>query len=289
MATIPRRPGVYQITCMPTGQVYIGRTVNLLTRWKAHTRLLGLGRHTNRRLQAAWVMFEPEDFRFSILEFADEADLVATEQKWIDQSGCLDREIGFNISDNAAYPSGMQAHVWEGFIDPDGNEVTIKNLSAFCREHGLSPVIMQRLAWGKHKNKGHKGWTHRNSVRQRDYIKTHEGFIDPAGNPVGPIVNMAEFARAHGLVAAHMTALANGRILSHQGWTHVTSRPRQNGPKTYTGFVNPVGERVIITNLQDFCKEHGLHIIKMRQVKCGIHRSHKGWTWREEPDDTSAE
>lgn len=289
MATIPRRPGVYQITCMPTGQVYIGRTVNLLTRWKAHTRLLGLGRHGNHRLQEAWNMFEPEDFRFSILEFADEADLVTTEQKWIDQSGCTDKSIGFNIADNAEYPFGIREQVWEGFVDPSGHHVTITNLHKFCRENNLDFPSMHRLSKGISKLKSYKGWTHRNSVRERDYIKTHEGFIDPAGNPVGSIVNMAEFCRQHDLDNTHMIALANGRILSHKGWTHVTSRQSLKTPKTYRGFINPAGERVIVTNFREFCEEHNLQKVKMYEVMAGKRPHHKDWTWREESDDTPTE
>jgi hypothetical protein len=34
---------------------------------------------------------------------------------------------------------------------------------------------MNRLAKGKSKLKSYKGWTPRNSVRQREYIKTYDG------------------------------------------------------------------------------------------------------------------
>ncbi|HYF65142.1 MAG TPA: hypothetical protein VD886_20110 [Herpetosiphonaceae bacterium] len=178
----------------------------------------------------------------------------------------------------------LNIKVWEGFIDPEGNPVPpITNLHEFCREHNLTATAMATLARGVKKLKSHKGWTHRNSVRQRDYIKTYEGFIDPDGNPVPPITNMAEFCRQHGLDNTHMTAVLNGRILCHRGWTHKSSR-KPDGPKTYYGFINPQGERVIITGLREFCREHDLQPVKMYEVINGKRKHHKGWIWRSEDE-----
>ena len=55
-------------------------------------------------------------------------------------------------------------------------------------------------------------------------------------------------------------------------------------PKTHTGFIDPTGQRVAITNLAEFCRQHGLHPVHMHQVKNGQRKSHKGWTWREEEE-----
>jgi hypothetical protein len=208
--------------------------------------------------------------------------IISIEQAWIARTGCTDRDIGFNIFDIAGSPGDTLAQIWQGFIDPEGNELTITNLEEFCRKHNLTGTAMRSLAKGNHKLKSHKGWTHKNSVRQRDYVKTYEGFIDPAGNPLGLITNLAEFCRQHGLDNTHMVAVANSRILSHRGWTHINSRKRQL--KTYTSFIDPNGQRVAITNLAEFCRQHGLHPVHMHQVKNGQRKSHKGWTWREEEE-----
>src|SRR5439155_6357165 len=108
--------------------------------------------------------------------------------------------------------------------DPCGNEVTITNLHAFCHQHGLDHSSMIRLARGNTKLKSYKGWTHRNCRRQREYVKTYEGFIDPDGKPAGPITNLAAFCRERGLDNTHMVAVAHGRICSHRGWTHANGR-----------------------------------------------------------------
>src|SRR5918911_1676979 len=240
----PRSAGVYQIRCIPTGQIYIGSTVDLRARWGQHRWSLRRGKDQNSFLQRAWNKYSETRFEFSVLELVDESRLLQAEQAWIDSTGCADRNIGFNVSRVAGSTGDMFAQVWEGFIDPQGNMVTITNLHSFCRQHKLDFPSMHRLAKGKSKLKSYKGWTHRNSIRQRDYVKTYTGFIAPDGRLVVPITNLAAFCREHGLDNTHMVAVAHGRICSHRGWTHKDGR--RKAVKTYTGFVNPEGRRVTI-------------------------------------------
>jgi len=278
--TTPRPSGVYQILCIPTGKIYIGSTVDLRARWYRHRWRLRRGDHQNVHLQRAWDQCGETNFEFSVLEFVNAPDVLRAEQVWIDKTRCVDRNIGFNISGVAGSSGDTQARVWEGFIDPNGNGVTITNLYEFCRKHGLDFPAMHRLAKGKSKLKSYKGWTHRNSVRQREYVKTYDGFVTPGGLPAGSITNLAAFCREHGLGKTHMVAVAHGRICSHRGWTYATGK-RKLAPRTYTGFINPGGQRMLITNLQAFCREHGLDIVHIHEVKSGQRKSHKGWTWRE--------
>jgi hypothetical protein len=75
-----------------------------------------------------------------------------------------------------------------------------------------------------------------------------------------------------------MVAVAHGRLYSHGGWTYQNDRENL-GVKTYTGFIDPNGNRVIITNLQSFCRESNLEVVHMRELISGKRKSHKGWTW----------
>ncbi len=280
----PRSSGIYQILCLPTGKIYVGSAVDLRSRWAHHWRSLRRGDHHNIHLQLAWNKYGEKSFEYSVLELVDSSDLLRVEQEWIDRTGCAHSDIGFNVYDTAGSPGEANAQVWNGFIDPDGNEVIITNLHKFCREHGLDHPSMLRLARGHSKLKSHKGWTHRNSPRQREYVKTYEGFIDPDGNPLGPITNLAAFCREHGLDTTHMVAVAHGRIYSHRGWTYANDRQWLGSTKTYTGFINPDGQRMIITNLSAFCREHNLDVVHMREVMAGRRKSHKGWIWSDEDE-----
>jgi len=219
VTTIPTTSGVNQILCVPTGKIYIGSAVNLRQRWLHHRHKLRRGDHHNTHLQNAWNKSGEADYTFSVLEKVAVTVLLHAKQKWIDTTLCTERSVGFNIFDTAGSPGNINAQIWAGFVNPDGNEVTITNLFEFCRRHDLDWPSIHRLAKGKSKLKSYKGWTHKNSVRQRDYVKTHEGFINPDGNPVGPITDLAAFCREHGLHPVRMHAIKSGKRKSHKGWT----------------------------------------------------------------------
>jgi group I intron endonuclease len=278
-ARIPRASGIYRIVCKPTGQFYVGSAVNLHERLRSHWTALRRGKHANKYLQRAWKRYREVNFEFKVVELVKPSRLLAAEQSWLNKTRCIDRNIGFNILPHALSSSSLTARTWKGFFDPRGRPVSIKNLHKFCRENRLCFAAMAQLHHGKSKLKSYKGWTHKNSVRQRDYIKTHTGFIRPDGERVGKIVNLHAFSRKHGLSASHMIAVAHGRIVSHRGWTHSEGREALT-PKKHTGFIRPDGRPTVIINLARFCRESGLSVVHMHNLKSGIRRIHKGWTWR---------
>lgn len=246
-----------------------------------HRLALRRGYHQNNYLQAAWNKYGEKNFDYSILEITNEEKLLDAEQKWIDSTNCANHKVGFNISKVVGSTGELYAQLWEGFITPDGDEIIVFNLHKFCRKHNLDFPSMHRLAMGKSKLKSHKGWTHKNSVRIRDYVKTYDGLISPEGKSVGPITNLAAFCRENGLDNTHLVAVVNGRILSHKGWTYKHNRKRMDC-KTYHNFINPQGKKVTITNLAAFCRENNLSPVHMHNIISGIRKSHKGWTWRED-------
>ncbi|MCX6059455.1 MAG: GIY-YIG nuclease family protein [Chloroflexi bacterium] len=275
---MPRISGIYQIKCTSNGKFYIGSAIDMHDRCEHHRSSLRWKNHINSHLQCAWDKYGENNFEFAVLEPVEKSRLLKAEQEWLDKTRCFEREIGFNICPTAGSPGDINAQIWEGFIDPNGNELTIKNLFNFCRQKALDFPSMHRLFKGKSKLKSYKGWTHKNSVRQRDYIKTYDGFIDPNGNAASLITNLAAFCCENDLDNTHMVAVAHGRLHSHKGLTYNNSR--QNlGIKTYTGFINPNGERVAITNLQNYCRENELGAAHMHEIISGKRKNYKGWKW----------
>jgi group I intron endonuclease len=268
---------------LKNGRIYIGSAVNLRARWDLHRRSLVTGQHFNPYLQGAWNRYGADSFEFLVLQYVDEIELLSVEQRWIEQTRCTERAVGFNINLHTTRSGSGVGLRWEGFRDPDGNPVTITNLHEFCRRNRLDFSSMHRLYKGQSKLKSYKGWTHENSVRQREFIKTHDGFIDPNGRAVGPIRNLAAFCREHSLGNSHMTAVATGRIVSYRGWTHVRGRKRLPAVM-HKGFIAPGGAVVRITNLLAFCRVSGLCVVHMHELKSGKRPSHKGWTWKHDAD-----
>jgi GIY-YIG catalytic domain-containing protein len=280
---IPNSSGIYQIRCNQNGKIYVGSAVSLRARWCIHRRELRRRLHHNPHLQHAWNLHGEASFEFTILELVEAPQLLIREQWWINQTRCTDHRIGFNVKLQATSAGDGVGQSWPGFRDPAGNSVTIVNLSDFCRRNRLDFPSMHRLSKGLGKLKSYKGWTHANSVRQREFIKTHHGFVDPDGRPAAPIRNLAAFCRERGLDKTHMVAVANGRIVSHRGWTHARGRKRLP-PVLHKGFIAPGGARTRITNLSAFCRASGLCVVHMHQLKSGKRPSHKGWTWKHDAD-----
>lgn len=286
--SMSKRSGIYQIRCKRSGKIYIGSAVNLSARWRRHRQQLAEGLHGNPHLQSAWTRYGAASFEFTVLEFANPAQLLRREQYWIDRTDCADRRKGFNVKPLATTPGAGIGQIWSGFRNPNGDPMTIVNLNNFCRQNHLDFSSLHRLSKGVGRLKSYKGWTHTNSVRQREYIKTHTGFIDPDGRPVAPIRNLAEFCRRYGLDKTHMVAVARARIVSHRGWTHVRGRGRRS-PIAHKGFVAPGGARTTIINLSAFCRACGLSVVHMQQLKSGQRHSHKGWTWKDQGADQALE
>lgn len=110
MDSIPKGPGVYLITNVLDGKVYVGSSVNMQKRCREHVSQLGRGRHHNRRLQSAWRKHGPEAFTFTVLEVVKRSDREATipvEQKWLDffQAG---RNDCYNFLELASSPGSRQ-------------------------------------------------------------------------------------------------------------------------------------------------------------------------------------
>lgn len=77
--------GLYEIRNIRKGTRYVGSARNLNRRWIAHRSCLGRGVHDNPRLQRAWNRDGAESFQFCVLVFLEESDLIATEQRLLDQ------------------------------------------------------------------------------------------------------------------------------------------------------------------------------------------------------------
>lgn len=75
-------PGIYKITNLLNGKVYVGSAANISKRWSRHRKDLEGREHRNKKLQAAFNKYGASAFEFSLLEKT--SDLLEREQFWID-------------------------------------------------------------------------------------------------------------------------------------------------------------------------------------------------------------
>ena len=90
--------GIYIITCLTTGRVYVGSSIDVPARLLNHKTLLIKGKHRNPFLLAAWNKYGAEVFTFKMVAECKPANRHVVEQKWITKLRSTSDERGFNIA-----------------------------------------------------------------------------------------------------------------------------------------------------------------------------------------------
>lgn len=98
-------PGVYAITCRPTGRVYIGSSVRVASRWRRHRVELLAGEHHSSKLQRAWNKYGAAAFSFEPLLRCGLDSLLFYEQRAIDVFAAATH--GFNVCLRAGSAAGV--------------------------------------------------------------------------------------------------------------------------------------------------------------------------------------
>ena len=102
--------GVYTITCLPTGKIYVGSAARMTfdSRWRQHQKMLHGGRHHSPLLQRAWDKYGPDAFCFEILERCEPEYCLAFEQFWMNQLLTFVPQHGFNLNPVAGSNAGRK-------------------------------------------------------------------------------------------------------------------------------------------------------------------------------------
>jgi group I intron endonuclease len=89
--------GIYKITNLINGKVYIGQSIDILNkRWPYHKYLLNCDKHSNKHLQNAWNKYGEDNFDFSIICQCDPDNLDDYEICYIKLYKSYLSEFGYN-------------------------------------------------------------------------------------------------------------------------------------------------------------------------------------------------
>lgn len=91
--------GIYLITNLTNGKVYVGMSSNTRQRWVDHRKKIRKETHANPHMQSAWVMYGEESFRFEVVQVElDLTKLPDLEQHYINNLRAQDPDHGYNMS-----------------------------------------------------------------------------------------------------------------------------------------------------------------------------------------------
>ena len=220
-------PGVYRIVHIPTGREYIGSSTDIGRRKRGHLYRLRNGIHAARHMQACFNKYGEGEFVFEILQRVPVAELVATEQYFIDT-----RKPAFNSRPLASTSLG-----WHH------SEETKRKLSAFWKGKKYSA---ERVAKSTEARRGYKPTPETiekraSQARGRPLSASHRAAIGNAhrGRKQSPelVAKRVAALRGHKMPPAHLEKLRlinTGRPLSEehrQKLSEAMKRYRRDNPR----------------------------------------------------------
>ena len=100
-----KKTGIYKITNLINGKVYIGQSIDIEHRWYQEKRLNGVNDH----LKSAFLKYGLENFCFEILEECQQEELNKKECLYIKNYNSFDRNFGYNET-----TGGSKGHIQRG-------------------------------------------------------------------------------------------------------------------------------------------------------------------------------
>ncbi|MCA8237748.1 NUMOD3 domain-containing DNA-binding protein [Burkholderia cenocepacia] len=102
-------PGIYKITNLVDGKVYVGSSNNIERRFVEHINRLRAGKHHSPYLQHAWHKYGESAFEFSVLEVVSPSvTRIEREQFWIDSCCSANKRFGYNVCPAAGTVEGIK-------------------------------------------------------------------------------------------------------------------------------------------------------------------------------------
>ena len=91
------KSGIYMIRCKETGKIYIGKSVNVKSRYQCHLADLKREKHGNPYMQNAFQKHGKDAFEFIIVQYCEKEKLLEREYFWMEFYESRNPEKGFNI------------------------------------------------------------------------------------------------------------------------------------------------------------------------------------------------
>ena len=90
--------GIYMITNIINGKIYVGSSIDIKTRIMKHKYMLRRNKHVNQYLQSSFNKHSENSFIFEKLENCEFNDLIERENHYINKFNSNNLEFGYNLA-----------------------------------------------------------------------------------------------------------------------------------------------------------------------------------------------
>lgn len=251
--------GIYKITHIASGKVYVGLSKNLKDRARSHWYHLRETRHANTYLQAAYNKYGEDAFTLEIVEYVPVEKLTEREAFWISHYNSLSTGNGYNIQipreDGKGYAMTEETKrkLSEALKGKKHSEESKQRMSLAQQGRTATEETKRKLSIAK------TGFKHSEQARQKMSV-AHTGYQQSADH-------VAKRAKA-------TSEALTGRI---QSLEHRQAIAQGNAKKVWAFQNLNTGEKWVGKNLSEFARSNNLNCGNLHSVSTGRIKQHKGW------------
>lgn len=213
--------GIYKVTNIINGKVYIGRSVDIGTRWKRHIWDSNnpSSKEYNSLFHKDLREFGKDKFDFEILEECEEELLNEKEKYWINYFGSTDNNYGYNSMEGGSYISQKTVYQY----DFNGNLLnTYKSTREAARINNCSSSHISKCCLGKIPSLKGYLWSYelRNDMKYTPKPGNRKTVYqyDLNNNLIGIYESTMEAERITGCNHRHISECCNGKLATHGGF-----------------------------------------------------------------------
>ncbi len=225
-------PAVYVARNLVTNKVYVGSSINAVTRIRDHKRNLVKGIHSNQHLQQAWDKVGSTNFVWEVVETCSRKELLKLELEWILRLKANEIKFGYNkaFPVEGLFPSRRMTAIhkkyWSSLTDEERAErvshltdpsknpkIISEAITAKWRDPEFRAARLEGLARGRAKTNANLSEAHKSILKYGRSLAI-KGNKTPEGRKRQRANNLAQW-KDPVIRAKRLAALAQGRMTQH--------------------------------------------------------------------------